>query len=82
MEQLKNPSQRNAYNSLRKAFRRFEDVKLEFTKIQWSEERGVQEYAKVVVLATFMSGMVLYFADVFVHKFVGGVNALLRLIFG
>ena len=82
MENPKNSSHVNAYASLKKAFRRFEDLKVEFKKIQWTEEKKPQEYAKVVVLATFFCGMLLYCADVVVHKSLWLINALLRFLFG
>lgn len=82
MENPKISSKLNAYTSFKKAFRRFEDIKVEFKKIQWTEEKKPQEYAKVVVLATFFSGMVLYCADVVVHKTLWLINALMRGLFG
>lgn len=82
MEKTKNSSHAGAYTSLKKAFRRFEDIKVEFKKIQWTEEKKPQEYAKVVVLATLLSGMVLYCADVVVHKMLWLINSFLRLLFG
>lgn len=82
MDASKKVSNRDAYNSLSKAFRRLEDMKVEFKKIQWVEGKRTQEYAKVVVLATFVSGVVLYSADVFVHKSLWLINAMLRMLFG
>lgn len=82
MDAKKKASNRDAYNSLRKAFRRLEDMKIEFKKIQWVEGKRTQEYAKVVVLATFISGVVLYLADVFAHKSLWSINAILRMLFG
>jgi preprotein translocase subunit SecE len=68
--------------SLKKAFRRFEDLKTEFFRIQWTEEGEVTTIAKVVVLATFICGMVLYLADLVVQRALTGVDSVLRLIFG
>ena len=82
MDSSKNSSNAGAYTSLKKAFRRFVDLKVEFKRIQWTEEKKPQEYAKVVVLATFVSGVVLYCADVVVHKALWLVNATLRFLFG
>jgi preprotein translocase subunit SecE len=67
---------------LKRAFRRFEDIKAEFMKIEWTEEGQVATYAKIVVLATFMSGMVLYLADLVIQRTLYGFQAILRLIFG
>ena len=68
--------------SLKKLFQRFENVKTEFMKIQWTEEGQVGEYAKIVVLATFISGMVLYLADLVVQRTLMGFSAILRMLFG
>jgi preprotein translocase subunit SecE len=68
--------------SMRKAFRRFEDLKTEFFRIQWTDDGEVMSIAKVVVLATFMCGMVLYLADLVVQRSLAGVDGILRLIFG
>lgn len=68
--------------SMKKAFRRFEDLKTEFFRVQWTEEGDVTSMAKVVVLATFVCGMVLYLADLVVQRALIGVDGVLRLIFG
>ena len=67
---------------MKKAFRRFEDLKSEFFRIQWTEDGAVASIAKVVVLATFVCGMVLYIADLVVQRTLIGVDGVLRLIFG
>lgn len=71
-----------SFPSVKKAFRRFEDIKAEFVKIQWTEDGEVISYAKIVVIATFVSGMVLYVADLFVHRTLSGFDAILRAFFG
>ncbi len=68
--------------SVRKAFRRFEDLKAEFFRVQWTEENNVLSMAKVVVVATFVCGMVLYLADLIVQRALTGMDSILRLIFG
>lgn len=68
--------------SLKGAFRRLEDLKAEFVRIQWTENGKVMDYAKVVVLATFVCGMILYIADLVVQRSLLGISAILRLIFG
>jgi preprotein translocase subunit SecE len=83
MEALKNaPTSRSSAFSMKRAFRRFEDLKAEFFRIQWTEEGNVSDMAKVVVLATFVCGMVLYIADLIVQRALIGVDGVLRLIFG
>ena len=68
--------------SLKKMVRRFEDLKVEFFRVQWTEEGEVTNIAKVVVLATFICGMVLYLADLVVQRALTGFDSVLRLIFG
>ena len=76
------PVARPSAFSLKKAFRRFEDLKAEFFRIQWTEDGGVGNMTKIVVLATFVCGMVLYVADLFVQRLLFGIDGLFRLIFG
>jgi preprotein translocase subunit SecE len=76
------PSARVSPFSMKKAFRRFEDLKTEFFRVQWTEDGDVMQMAKVVVLATFVCGMVLYIADLVVQRALTGVDSVLRLIFG
>ncbi len=80
--QKSSPSARVPLFSMKKAFRRFEDLKTEFFRIQWTEEGEVSSMAKVVVLATFVCGMVLYIADLIVQRALVGFDSILRLIFG
>ncbi len=68
--------------SFKKAFRRFEDVKAEFFRIQWTEEKEVFHYTKIVLLATFISGMLLYIADVIAQQGLSGISFLLKMILG
>ena len=83
MEALKNASAaRSSAFSMKRAFRRFEDLKAEFFRIQWTEETSVSYMTKVVVVATFVCGMVLYIADLIVQRALIGVDGVLRLIFG
>ena len=83
MEVLKNaPTTRSQAFSMKRAFRRFEDLKVEFLRIQWTDEGSVSDMTKVVVLATFVCGMVLYIADLIVQRTLIGVDGVLRLIFG
>ena len=68
--------------SVKKAFRRFEDIKAEFFRIQWTEDKEVLYYTKIVLVAAFASAMLLYFADLFVQKSLFALNYLLSLIIG
>jgi preprotein translocase subunit SecE len=83
MEALKNaPAARSSTFSMKRAFNRFEELKAEFFRIQWTEEGNVSDMTKVVVLATFVCGMVLYIADLIVQRALIGFDGVLRLIFG
>jgi|AMWB02.1.fsa_nt_gi preprotein translocase subunit SecE len=83
MEAQKNaPAARSSTFSMKRAFNRFEELKSEFFRIQWTEESSVSDMTKVVVLATFVCGMVLYIADLIVQRALIGFDGVLRLIFG
>jgi len=69
-------------HSVKKAFRRFEDVKSEFFRIEWLEGGDIKGYTKIVILAILMCGMLLYIADLFVQGALFGINTILRMIFG
>jgi len=75
-------SQSRSSFSVKKAFRRFEDLKAEFFKVHWTEDGNVRSYAKIVIVATFICGMVLYIADLIVQHALFGIDGLLRVIFG
>ena len=68
--------------SMKNFWRAFEDFKSEFTRIQWTEEGEVTKTAKIVVISTFVSGLVLYGADLFVRGFLHGFEVLFRAIAG
>ena len=44
------------------AFDYLEDIKAEFKKVSWTSREELQVYTKVVVGATFVFGMSVYFA--------------------
>ena len=62
--------------------KRFEELKSEFFRIQWVDEGDLSMYTKVVIVATFVSGLVLYIADLFVQRTLLGIDGILRFIFG
>lgn len=79
----KSKSQPSSHNrSLKKAVDFFEGVKHEFWKIQWTEKNEVRVYAKVVVLTTFVFGMVLYVIDLLVQRMLYGLEDIFRWVFG
>ncbi len=80
MEPQKSAVPKNA--PLKKFWKSFEEIKAEFSRIQWSEEGEVHKTAKVVVVATFASGLVLYGADLILRSALHGLGALFQAIIG
>jgi len=68
--------------SMRKAHEFLENVKQELSKIHWTDGQDVKVYAKVVVTATFLFGMLIYFSDLIIQKFLHSFDTLFRWIVG
>ena len=68
--------------SLKRVHKLIEHMKSEFHKIQWTEETELRTCARIVVAATFVAGMVIYFADLIVQKVLHGFDVIFRFIFG
>lgn len=66
----------------KKAYEYFEDVKAEFAKISWTDGEEVMTYAKVVVGSMFVFGMLIYLTDLVIHRMLGGLDSLFKLIVG
>lgn len=66
----------------KKAYEYFEDVKAEFSKISWTEGEEVMTYAKIVVGSMFVFGMLIYVTDLVIHRMLGGLDSLFKLIVG
>jgi preprotein translocase subunit SecE len=60
----------------------FADVKSEFKKITWTSKEELQMYTKIVVGATFLCGMGVYFIDLLIRGGLSTLEGLARLIFG
>ncbi len=67
---------------IKKTYEYFEEVKSEFGKISWTEGGEVKTYAKVVVGSMFVFGMVIYLTDLVIHRVLGGLDGLFKLIVG
>lgn len=67
---------------IKKSYEYFEEIKAEFGRISWTEGEEVLHYAKIVVACTFVSAMVIYLADLVIHRLLGGLDAIFKLIFG
>ncbi|MEC7838424.1 MAG: preprotein translocase subunit SecE [Chlamydiota bacterium] len=60
----------------------FSGVKAEFKKITWTNKAELQTYTKIVVGATFLFGMGVYFVDLSIRGCLATLEALTLLIFG
>lgn len=59
----------------------FADVKAEFKKITWTSKEELQTYTKIVVGATFLCGMGVYFVDLMIRASLSGMEWFARLFF-
>jgi len=75
-------SQRTDAISSKKMFAFFGDVKIEFKKISWTSKGELQVYTKIVIAATFLFGLVVYFMDVLIQQCLSAINVVLRFITG
>ncbi|MGA8163545.1 MAG: preprotein translocase subunit SecE [Waddliaceae bacterium] len=80
MERKKSQQMEDA--SSKKVFDFFGDVKAEFKKISWTKKDELQVYTKIVIAATFLFGMLVYFMDVFIQQCLTAINAVAGLIIG
>lgn len=68
--------------SNKKALGFLDDIKAEFRKITWTTKDELLAYAKIVVGATFVFGMGIYFMDVMIQSFLATLSYFVRLIAG
>ena len=66
----------------KKAYAFFEDVKSEFWKIQWTEKEELRTSAKIVVVATFVLGMIIYVADLVIQRLLNGLEGIFQWLVG
>ena len=81
-QQLKTPTLSTAWRPFRKAYAFFEEVKVEFWKIQWTEKEELRTSAQVVVVATFVLGMIIYLADLVIQRLLGGLEGIFQWLVG
>lgn len=67
---------------IKRAYEYFEEVKEEFFKISWTEGDEVMTYAKAVVGSTFVFGMLIYVADLVIHRALFGLDSIFKLLIG
>lgn len=58
------------------------EVKAELTKINWTSPDELKAYTKIVVGATFVFGMGIYFLDIVIQISLGILEGALRLLGG
>ena len=58
------------------------DMKSELGKVTWTSRDEMQLYIKVVVAATLVFGLGIYFADLIIQGVLLGLGAIVRLIGG
>jgi preprotein translocase SecE subunit len=67
---------------VKRTYEYFEEVKAEFFKINWTDGAEVFSYAKIVVGSTFAFGILIYVADLVVHRALAGFDGLFKLLIG
>ncbi len=58
------------------------DMKSELAKVTWTNREEMQLYIKVVVLATLVFGLGIYFVDLIIQGVLLGLGTIVRLIGG
>lgn len=58
------------------------DIKLEFSKITWTNKEELVFYTKLVVGATFISGIGVYLVDLIIRSLLGSLETIVKFIFG
>ena len=56
------------------------DVKQELSLISWTSLEELRVYTKIVVGATFILGLGVYFLDLLIHSLLSGLSVLLNLV--
>jgi len=65
-----------------KAANYFTEVKAEFGKITWTQKDELAVYTKIVVAATLVCGIGVYFVDLGIQAFLTGLEYSIRLVTG
>lgn len=58
------------------------DVKSEFKKVVWTSKEELKVYTQVVVVTTFVCGMLVFFADLVIKNVLEAINFALRVFGG
>jgi preprotein translocase SecE subunit len=68
--------------SSKQAVNFFGDIKSEFKKVSWTSAEELKVYTNVVVIGTFVFGMMVYLMDLLFQNCIFGLNFILRFIMG
>lgn len=58
------------------------EIKSEFKKVSWTSKEELRTYTKIVVGATFLFGLGVYFMDLIIQSALSALNIALRFITG
>ena len=58
------------------------DVKQELKKVEWTSGDELKTYTKIVLVSTILFGMFIYFVDLIIQGFLGGINLLVKFFTG
>lgn len=58
------------------------DVKSEFFKITWTSRDELIVYTQIVVIATFVMGLGVFFTDVIIRAILASLGNIVHFIFG
>ncbi len=58
------------------------DVKQELNKVEWTNKEELKSYTKIVLVSMFVFGMFVYFIDLYIQSFLGGINLLVKFFTG
>ena len=58
------------------------DVKQELKKVEWTSKEELKSYTKIVLVSTLVFGMFVYFIDLIIQGFLGGINLLVKFFTG
>jgi preprotein translocase subunit SecE len=58
------------------------DVKQELKKVEWTNKDELKSYTWIVLVSTFVFGMFIYFIDLIIQGFLGGINLFVKLFTG
>lgn len=58
------------------------DIKQELKKVEWTNKDELKVYTKIVLVSTFLFGLVIYGIDLAIQGVLGGISLLLRALVG